>query len=94
MTIEHKPEGEIGSFIALDDKNEQAGELAYRMDGSDNMILDHTDVEDVYKGKGIGKLLVQAAVDHARKNGLKLRPLCTYAQLMFERNKDWADCRY
>ena len=91
MRIEDQREGEIGSFIAYDDRGEQAGELAYRMDGTDRMILDHTDVEEAFKGTGIGKKLILAAVEHARENGLKLRPLCTYAQLMFERNKEWAD---
>ena len=94
MKIEHQPEGEIGSFIAYDENDEQAGELAYRMEGADRMILDHTDVEEAFKGTGLGKKLLQAAIDHAREHGLKLRPLCTYAQLMFDRNSDWADVRY
>jgi predicted GNAT family acetyltransferase len=93
MMIEHRPEGELGSFVALDEGGEQAGELAYRLQGGNLMILDHTDVEDKYQGKGVGKQLVQAAVEHARSHGIKLRPLCTYAYLLFERNKDWADCR-
>ncbi len=94
MKIEHRPEGDLGSFIALDDEGEQAGELAYRMDGDDRMILDHTDVEEAFQGKGVGRSLVQAAVEHALAHGLKLKPLCSYAQLLFERNKDWAEHKY
>jgi uncharacterized protein len=92
MKIEHRPEGDLGSFVALEGDKE-AGELAYRMTGPKEMCLDHTDVEPEFEGKGVGKRLVQAAVDHARTNDIKIRPLCSYAVLLFERNNDWVEVR-
>jgi uncharacterized protein len=92
MNIEHRPQEDLGSFFAMEGDKE-AGELAYRMIEGNILTLDHTDVEPEFKDKGIGRQLVQAAVDHARKHGYKLRPLCTYAQLLFERNKEWQELR-
>lgn len=89
MTIEHRAEGELGSFFAVEN-DEEAGELAYRLK-SGLLTLDHTDVEPAFKGKDVGKQLVQAAVEYARQENLKIQALCTFAELMFKRNPDWSD---
>ncbi|MDQ3101053.1 MAG: N-acetyltransferase [Bacteroidota bacterium] len=92
MRIEHRPERELGSFVAVE-SGEDVGELAYRMTSANEMCRDHTEVEPAFEGKGVGRQLIQAAVDHAREHGVKLRPVCSYAQVIFDRNTDWADIR-
>jgi predicted GNAT family acetyltransferase len=43
------------------------------------------------RGRGIAAQLVQAALDHARAHGLKVRPDCSYAETYIERHPDMQD---
>ena len=58
-------------------------ELVYRvLDGAPKsvMVLVHTGVPDELGGRGIGGLLVTAAVDRAEAEGLAIRPDCPFAR--------------
>jgi predicted GNAT family acetyltransferase len=44
------------------------------------MMITHTEVAPHLEGQGIAGRLVQALLDHAREQGLKVRPLCSYAR--------------
>ncbi len=48
-----------------------------------------TFVPDQLRGKGIAAQLVKAACDYARKNGLKIKPTCSYADLWLKRHKGY-----
>jgi predicted GNAT family acetyltransferase len=50
------------------------------------MMLTHTGVSQALRGRGIAALLVQAALDHARERGLKVRPDCSYAEAYMQRH--------
>ena len=45
----------------------------------DVMAIVHTDVAPHLNRRGIAGALVQAALDHAQAQGLKLNPACSYA---------------
>lgn len=66
-------------------------EMSYSRAGDKLLIIDHTEVSDVLKGKGAGKQLVAAAVDHARRHDLKILPLCPFAKSVFDRVTEWQD---
>jgi predicted GNAT family acetyltransferase len=55
------------------------------------IIISHTDVSDVLRGKNAGKQLVAAAVAYARSNNVKIIPLCPFARSVFDRVKEYAD---
>ena len=55
------------------------------------MMLTHTGVPQVLRGRGIAALLVQAALDHARAHGLKVRPDCSYAEVYMQRHPETLD---
>jgi hypothetical protein len=57
------------------------------------MIIDHTEVNE-HKGEGVGKQLVDAAVAYARQHGIKIMPVCSFAQALLENNSDYADVLY
>ena len=59
--------------------------------GTDRIIISHTEVSDVLKGKNAGKQLVAAAVDYARKNKIKIVPLCPFARSVFDKVKEYSD---
>lgn len=54
------------------------------------MTITHTEVPPPLEGRGIAAALVQALLDHARANDLKVRPLCSYARVYMRRHPDTA----
>ena len=84
MLIKQNQEGSKGSFYV-----EEAGiilaEMTYSMTGTELMIIDHTEVSDELRGKNLGYQLVQAAVEYARANHIKIIPLCPFANAVFKK---------
>lgn len=52
-----------------------------------------TDVSASLQGQGIGQKLVAYAVEYARKNNLKIFPVCPYAKKQFEKHPEFNDVR-
>ena len=44
--------------------------------------INHTVVKSEYGGRGIAKQLVSIIIDEARKQNIKIVPICSYAQKM------------
>lgn len=90
MEIKQRESGNKGTFyIEVDGKQE--AEMTYSIAGTGRIIIDHTEVSDKLKGMSAGKQLVAAAVAHARKNNLKILPLCPFARAVFERTREYDD---
>jgi uncharacterized protein len=62
----------------------------YQIDGA-TMVLPHTWVPPAYEGRGIAAALVDAALDHARRSGMRVRPLCSYVAQYMRRHPDTQD---
>jgi len=90
MEINHRKEENKGAFVASEN-GEKAGEMTYSKAGEEKIIIDHTEVNPEFNGKGVGKQMVLAAVEYARENGIKILPLCPFAKATFDRNKDIQD---
>jgi predicted GNAT family acetyltransferase len=90
VEIQHKDNGEKGSFFIEIGKLIVA-QMTYVWAGRDRIIIDHTEVGDSLKGKGAGKQLVARAVDFAREKGIKIIPLCPFAQSVFAKAKEFSD---
>ena len=73
-----------GAFF-LEEDNKPLGEMEI---GISNNILTayHTEVVREMEGKGGAKKLLEAMVEYARTNKLKVNPLCPYVLSMFKRN--------
>ena len=79
-----------GAFFLMDG-DEQLGEMVISI-SSGNLTVYHTEVATKAEGKGFAKKLLVAMVDYARKNGLKVIPLCPYVHAQFRRHpKEYAD---
>ncbi|AZI34363.1 GNAT family N-acetyltransferase [Kaistella carnis] len=72
-------------------EGQKAGEMTYKWAGKDKFIIDHTEVDKAFGGKGLAKELVFAGVQYTRENGKKIVPLCPYAKETFEKNKELQD---
>lgn len=79
-----------GAFRAMDNDT-TAGEMTYVWAGIDKFIIDHTEVNEAYNGRGIGKQLLMKAVEFARENSLKIIPLCPFAKGLFDRLPEIGD---
>lgn len=53
--------------------------------------LDHTVVPQALQGQGLAALLVQAALDWAREQGLRVRPTCSYVASYMKRHPQTQD---
>jgi len=79
-----------GAFFIMDG-DEQLGEMVISI-LSGKLTVYHTEVLAKVEGKGFAKKLLVAMVDYARKNGLKVIPLCPYVHAQFKRHpKEYAD---
>ncbi|GJM67974.1 N-acetyltransferase [Paenibacillus macerans] len=65
--------------------------MTYVISSPELYIIDHTLVENAYRGQGLGDKLVKAMVEYARENGIKILPLCPFAKGRFERISEYAD---
>ena len=57
------------------------------------MRITHTGVVEQLRGRGIAGALVRAALDHAREQGLKVEPWCSYAAAYMQSHPDTDDLR-
>lgn len=90
MDILHEIDGSKGAFRIRETGKIQA-EMTYSRAGEKLMIIDHTEISDALQGKGVGRKLLQNAVDFARTNEIKILPLCPYAKSVFDKDPSIRD---
>lgn len=69
-----------------------ACEVDYQLAGNVMTII-HTGVPEVIAGRGIAAALMRHALDHARIQGWKVVPACSYAVTFMKRFADYDDLR-
>lgn len=90
MQIELKENDSKGLAIALENQK-RIGTITYSIAGRELIIIDHTEVEPEYNGKGIGKKILFKIVEMAREKNIKIIPLCPFAASMFRKVEDIKD---
>lgn len=71
----------------------EAGHTAfatYRRDGA-TLIIPHVEAPPALRGTGAAGRLMQGVMERARVEGLKVRPLCSYAAAWVRRHKEFHD---
>jgi uncharacterized protein len=63
----------------------------YSWHGKDRIIVEHTEVDNVLKGKGAGKELVVKSVEFAREKSIKIIPVCSFAKRIFDKTIEFQD---
>lgn len=89
-TITKEVTGSKGRYVAHADGLPDA-EMTFSILNPHLIIIDHTGVPDEWRGKGVGMALVEHAVLDARKNGVRIVPLCPFAKAQIERHPEWQD---
>ncbi len=90
MNIKQSDDTKHGTFEIFD-ANVKAGEMAYTWAGDSMLIIDHTDVEDQFRGQGIGRQLLDALVAFAREREIKVIPLCPFSKSVFDKDQSIHD---
>lgn len=85
MEVQHKSDEKKGAFFIIQE-GQRVAEMVYSKAGSRQIIIEHTEVSEVLKGRGAGKALVVAGVEWARVEAKRVIPLCPFAKLIFEKN--------
>jgi uncharacterized protein len=89
MSFEYTEED--GRFVAKDADGLEVGEVTYTRDGDEVLIINHTGVDPANRGQGVAEELVRQVVEKARKEGVKVEPVCSYAQKEFERKSEYEE---
>lgn len=93
MVIEQQQSDSKGSFFIQQDGKKLA-EIVYNSPLPGTIIIEHTEVSDALQGQQVGYKLVQAVVDYARANALKIIPLCPFASAVFKKKPEYEDVLY
>jgi predicted GNAT family acetyltransferase len=80
-----------GHFF-IEREGKRIAELTYRIAGGD-AIVDHTFVDDEFRGGTLARDLVDAAVQWARKEGHKVIAMCPYVRKVLDKRPDYADVK-
>lgn len=62
----------------------------YRADGDTRAIL-HVEADPALRGSGAAGQFMQSLANHARREGIRLDPHCSYAVAWFKRHPDASD---
>ncbi|WNF23333.1 GNAT family N-acetyltransferase [Mesobacillus jeotgali] len=89
MSFEYTQED--GRFVAKDKEGLEVGEVTYTRDGDEVLIINHTGVDPANRGQGVAEELVRQVVEKAKKEGLKVEPVCSFAQREFERKSEYQE---
>jgi uncharacterized protein len=87
--VAHEEGGSKGRYVIRLEGAE--AEMTYSRAGEKLIIIDHTSVPDALRGRRLGEILVQHAVEDARDGGKTIMPLCPFAKAQFERHPEWSD---
>ncbi|HXF54579.1 MAG TPA: GNAT family N-acetyltransferase [Hyphomicrobiaceae bacterium] len=91
MIITREEHPTRGRYVARMVGSEAEAELTYSRASPVLIIADHTGVPDAFRGRGVGRALLERMVADARIEGFKIIPLCPFVNAERKRHPDWAD---
>lgn len=83
MNVVHVPEKK--EFQLQDEHGQKIGFLEYMRGGDGELYATHTEVNPSQSGQGYAALLLDALVEYAQEQGVKVVPLCGYVISSFKR---------
>lgn len=90
MNIQREEHKNKGAFF-IEEDGEWVAEMTYRREGARKLVIDHTEVDESLRGKGVGEQLVEEAVKYARANNLLIKPDCPFVKSVLEKSDDYED---
>ena len=90
MEFKQEDDKQKGRFYLSGDSSGKT-EITYTYFGARKIIISHTGVSEAYRGKDVGKKLVNAVVSYARENEMKILPLCPFAKAIMTKDERFSD---
>ena len=90
MIVQHKQREGSGYFYVQVD-GEKLARMTYTQPDSENMFIEHTEVDDEIRGKNVGYQMVKTAVQFARNHQLKIVPVCPFVKSVFDKKREYED---
>ena len=90
MHIQQKDDGKNGAFF-IQEGTEQVALMTYTWTAPNLFTIEHTEVNEDLEGKGVGKQLVQRAVEFAREKESRINPQCRFANAIINRTPEFRD---
>ena len=81
-----REEGSGAREFVLHVDGERLGSLDFARPEAGVLRIDYVEVAPELRGTGLGRQLVEAAVDWARAENLKIVPICGYARAVIARD--------
>ena len=63
--------------------------IEYILNNENIMFLTHTEVPKALEGKGIGKNIVEKALNYIKDHNYTLAPLCPFVAAYLKRHPEW-----
>ena len=71
-------------------EDQVVGVAAYR-DTGEALVFSHTEIEPSMRGRGLGVILVQGALDAVRREGRSVIPSCWYVDGFINQHPEYRD---
>ena len=91
MQFQHIDNQQNGEFFLNNEQGKRIAEISYVWSNEHKIIANHTWVDDSLRGQGMARQLLDTLVEFAREKKLKIVPTCSYVEVMFRREKSFAD---
>ncbi|WP_100065791.1 GNAT family N-acetyltransferase [Miniphocaeibacter massiliensis] len=89
--VEYKLEDK--RIVALDGDKE-IGELTFSSSLKDLIIMDHTFVDEAYRGQKIAQKMLEKGIEYVEENNIKIIPLCPFVKREFDKNPEYQKYEY
>lgn len=83
MTPQHEPDRQRFTLATT-----PVSVLDYSLSAG-RVVFTHTGVPTAYQGQGLAAQLVEAGLQWAREQGLKVQPACSYVHVYIQRHPEW-----
>jgi predicted GNAT family acetyltransferase len=90
MQIQHQQTQRGGEFF-IERDGRHIAEITYQYQDDHTILADHTWVDLTLRGQGVARQLLDILVAFAREKQLKIVPTCSYVDVMFQREAEFAD---
>ena len=90
MQIQHQQTQRGGEFF-IERDGRHIAEITYQYQDEATIVADHTWVDNSLRGQGVARPLLDVLVAFAREKQLKIVPTCSYVDVMFQREAEFAD---
>ncbi len=89
MDIQQTDDGQKGHFFIEAEGKEIAG-MYYTWENT-RLVIKHTEVDEAYGGRGLGKQLLDALVKYVRSHHVKVIAQCPFARSVFDKVPEYRD---